>query len=364
MRSPWRLLALAAAITVSVASGVATAQTVSVIKAPPGAAVELVLNTTAIASTTATATGTAVLDVNLTARRGKDEIDATIFVDVCGDLRRILLIEPGVEGMPVPADCIRREISGVYVVRPVTSFVVNVAEPMPSVRFRQGRAPEAWLDPDAHPEGEGRDWGPLPTGLIAFGGAGVAMSQNQALIACGNVADCSGSGNRFALNAGIDVWFAPFLAVEGSFLRPADVTTTGRGLTADGGHRFTNYLDIRMATAGGKVGIPVGPVRLYGKGGITYSRLESVTTQTIYTSTDVGEEYPTIEGGTQNFGLRNTGWGWYAGGGGEIWVSRRLAVYGEMVYTPVGGDSSEGGEGSIKETVTSILGGIRFAITR
>lgn len=359
MRGPWRPLTCAAAITMTVAAGVATAQTVTVIKAPSGATVELVLNTATIGSTTATPAGLAILDVNLSARRGKDEIDTTIFVDACGLLRRIHFVEPGVQGLPAPGDCLRREIPGVYVVRNVTSFVIDVSDPMPSVRFRQGRAPDAWLNPEAEESGEGssREWGPMPTGVIAFGGAGLAMSNNQLGVACGNVTDCSGSGNRLALNLGLDVWFTSFLGVEGSYLRPTDVTVEGKG----DGHRFTNSLDIHLATAGGKVGIPAGPARFYAKGGITYSRVESLTTQTTYTVTGEGE-YPTIDGGYQSFGLSNTGWGWFAGGGAEIWFSKRLAFYGEYLHTPVGGASSVGGEGVIDETATSFLGGIRFKV--
>lgn len=358
MRGFWRPLAVAAVLSVT-AAGVAAAQTVTVIKAPPGSPVELVLNTSAIASTTTAADGSATLDVNLQARRGRTEIDANIFVDVCGPLHRVLFVEPGVQGMAVPAECTRREIAGVYIVRDVTTFVINLSGPLPTVRFRQGQAPASWLNPDLDTGGPGREWGPLPTGLVAFGGGGLSMFANQVFVACGNLEDCSGRENPLAFTGGIDIWFTPFLAAEGSFVGPLDVTANGGG----GTFRFDNSLSTQMVTGAGKIGIPLGPVRLYGKGGITYYRLDSVTTQTNdeYTITVDGVDQ-TVTGGTQSWGLKVTGWRWFYGGGSEFWLSKRLAIYGEFLYTPLKGESTEGDEGAINDSMTSILAGIKVRI--
>ncbi|MEW5982366.1 MAG: hypothetical protein AB1806_08335 [Acidobacteriota bacterium] len=361
MKGFWRLLAIVAALNVAGASGVAMAQSVSVIKAPPGARVELVLNTAQVGSTTANARGVATLTFDLSAQRGRTEIDATIFVDACEGLRRVLLIEPGVVGPAGPGECTRREIAGVYVLREVTSFVVDVSDPLPSVRFRQGPAPEAWLDPDAAQGGPSREWGPLPVGLIAFGGGGLSLFSNQVFVACGNEPECTGSRSRLAPTAGIDVWFKPFLGAEVSYVKPADVVSRSAGES----NRFDNTFDTQIVAAAGKIGVPMGRVRVYGKGGATYSRATSTTNQTIddYTVT-VDDVEQTIVGGTQSFGLRVTGWRWFAGGGAEVWVSPRVAIYGEFVRMPIKGTSAEGGEGTIDEAVNSTLAGIRIRITR
>ena len=143
MRAAWRPLCVAAAVNVIVAAA-AVAQTVVVTKAPPGSTVELVVNSSLAGSAAADPTGQARFTLTPELRGGKKESDAYVFVEYCDSARRVILIEPGMEGFP-GGQCPRREVPGAYVIREITTLVVSVAEPAPSVLVRQGRVPSAWL---------------------------------------------------------------------------------------------------------------------------------------------------------------------------------------------------------------------------
>ena len=145
MREFRRLLLLAAALTVTVAAGQATAQTVVVTKAPPGAAVELGLNAATIGTATADAAGIATLKVDLESRGRKPNADVRIFVDVCEKARRVTLVETGWEAPPPAAGCTRHEIFGVFYLQKITTLVVSAAEEAQAVWLKQGPAPDAWL---------------------------------------------------------------------------------------------------------------------------------------------------------------------------------------------------------------------------
>src|ERR1700752_3097857 len=109
MTKPWRPLALAAVLSVSVFAGAAAAQTVIVTKAPVGATIELVLNTAAVASGTADAEGNATLALDISKNANKAETDASIYVDVSGPkVRRVIGVERA-RHSPVPdSGCDRR----------------------------------------------------------------------------------------------------------------------------------------------------------------------------------------------------------------------------------------------------------------
>ena len=136
--SPWRPLALAAALTVTVAVGVATAQTVIVTNAPVGSTVELALNAATIGTATANSRGQATLAVDLSRHARKTETDVHIYIDVCGQMRRVQLAESGLQPPPQENGCTRREIVGLFVMRQVTTFVVDVTEPRPAVWIESG----------------------------------------------------------------------------------------------------------------------------------------------------------------------------------------------------------------------------------
>lgn len=363
MKVSWRRLALVAALYVTVGVGAAGAQTLIVRNAPPGSKVELVLNATTIGSTTVPAEGNATLPVNLAAHGGKAETDAHIFVDVCEGVRRVFLVEPGQQPAVPQVTCTRRELPEWFVLRHVTTLVVDVGAPTPNLWLRQGPVPKEWLVDQAPQadEGEegGRNWRPSPKGLVLFGGGGLASISKFGGLACGNVADCNSDGSGLAYSAGAALWITRFLAVEAAFLKPPDATVTGTG----DGLQFDSALDLKLFTLAGKVAVPLGPVRIYGKGGANYHRGNGTTTQTIDdTTVTVGGVVTTVKGGTQTFELKTDGWGWLYGGGIEAWVTGSFALYGEAGYTAAKGKSMSGGEGEIDERVTYAVAGVRVRI--
>jgi hypothetical protein len=354
-----RVLALAGALNLTLAAGAATAQTVIVMNAPRGSTVELLYNDTAVASATVGADGLVRLSMSPADRRGRAETDASIIVDTCGDdRRRVVLYEPGLQP-PVPeAGCARQELIGVFVVRDVSTFVLNVGGSQPNVRLRQGPAPEHWLS--AAPEGF-RPAPPLiaPRGLVLSLGGGLATFAKYVERSCGDVADCSGKTFRWTYAAGVTFWVTPNLAAEATYIRPGDATVQGTG----SGHTFEGALETEIVTLGGKIGATVGRGRLYGRGGFTFHRATSTTTQTINDTTIlVDDVIETIPGGTQTAVLETEGWGWTAGGGGEVWANRRIAFFGELVFATLKGGNRTGQEGALDERMTLFLGGLRIRL--
>ena len=142
-------------------------------KAPPGGTVELVVNSVLAGTATADSTGTATFALTAEARGGKTEADAYVFVEYCDTLRRVILIEPGMQGLP-GGQCPRREVPGAFVVRQITTLVVNVSETAPSVLVRQGKAPAAWLTDEVDRPPSRKAVNSPSRGLYGFGAGGIA----------------------------------------------------------------------------------------------------------------------------------------------------------------------------------------------
>ena len=357
---PWRRLALAAAINVTVGVGVVSAQTVIVKNAPPGSPVELVMNADTVASATVSPGGEAKLVGKLTGSAAETGTDVRILVDVCVNLRRVLLVERGMQPLPQEA-CSRREIGGVFVVRRVTSLVVDVAGPNPVVWLRQGPVPREWLGEGSALPARASVWRSSATGPVLFGGLDVARFKNAVATSCGNVEQCAGTRSLGSFTVGAAYWFTRYLAAEASYLKLGDVTVNGSG----GTFRFNSALDTEVLNVVGKVGAPIGGARIYGLGGANYHRATLTTNQTVDDVTIIVDDVEvTIPGGTQTFQLRTEGWGWLFGGGLEIWVARPFAIYVEAGYVALKGKDRDGGEGSINERVTYILAGARVHLGR
>src|SRR5205809_4816467 len=117
----WRLLAIAAALMMTAGAATAVAQTVLVRNAPPGIDVEAVLNDTVTAKGTTSPAGEVSLDLKLPV----PEMDSSVYVDICDKLRRVLVVDHN-KRPPLPAaGCDRREVSGVFWVRPINTLVVD-----------------------------------------------------------------------------------------------------------------------------------------------------------------------------------------------------------------------------------------------
>jgi len=356
MARPWRRLAFAAALCATAGVGVASAQTVIVKNAPPGSTVELVMNAVTVAAATVGPGGDAKLVGRLSGTAAEQGTDVRILVEVCVNVRRVLLVERGLQPPPLEA-CNRREIGGVFILRKVTSMVVDVGGPNPVVWLRQGSVPKEWLG--AGGPTPPRAWRTSAKGLVLFGGGDYTRFANAVAVSCGNVEQCSGKRYRGAFTVGAGYWFSEYFGVEGSYLKPADVTTDGTGST----YRFTGSLDTQTITVVGKIGAPIGPARLYGLAGASYDRATLTTTETIDDVTVIVDEVEvTLPGGTQTLQLKTGGWGWLFGGGLEVWVARKVAIYGEGGYIALKGGDRTGGEAQLNERVTYILAGVRVRL--
>lgn len=360
MRGPWRL-AVAAAIYVTVGAGLAAAQTVIVRNAPPDSAIELVLNNETIGSAKADAKGEGSLPVNLPAHGGREEADVNITLDVCEGVRRVLLVERGLQPPALQGqNCTRHQVAELFALRKVTSLVVDMGPATPTVWLRQGPPPADWLrDQTEEEKVASKARRPSPKGLVVGGGAGMVRIPGITGPACGGVEGCESDDFVFGFTGGISVWVTRWLAFEGTYIRPMNITAK-----ADAGYyRFETTFDTHIVNLGAKAGIPIGPVRIYGQGGTTYHQANNITDQTVDDTTVViGGEEQTLKGGTQTFTLRTDGWGYYFGGGLEAWVSPRWALYTEVVRSTLKGKTMDLGEGEIDTSATSIMAGIRLRI--
>ena len=206
MRESRRPLLLTAVLTVTVAAGAATAQTIVVTKAPPGATVELGLNAAVIGTAKADAAGMATLPVNLTAHGRRAETDVRIFVDVCDQARRVTLVEAGWQAAAAAPGCARQEIFGVFYVRAVTTIVVNASDQAQAVWIKQGPAPEAWLrDVPAGNPVDDRPALAVSAASIFFGGRGAGKYLSFDKVVCGpGYSSCSSDETQLAFRLGGD----------------------------------------------------------------------------------------------------------------------------------------------------------------
>ena len=347
MVNPWRLLLFAA--VVNVLPAVAAAQTVMVRNAPPKSTIELVVNTETVGSATADENGHASITATMFATSGKRETDANLYVDVCPDRRRVVLVERGEVAQNQDVACSRTESLGLFLVRPISTLVVNLSTAIPTVMLRQG--------PVSFEPRPGRT--PVPTGFIVFGGAGMAKFRDQILLACGNVSSCSGDEWGIAYTAGAEYWISRFLSAELAYGQRADLEIAGSGDT----FRFDSVVESQLTTITGKFGVPMGPVRLYAKGGANYLRASTGTTQTVDDTTVIidGVEQ-TVEGGTVRSQIDFSGWGWTFGGGLEAWIRPSFGIYAEFGISGLKGSPRSDVEGTLDDRVTHAVGGIRIRI--
>lgn len=336
MMKPMRLL-VAAALFVMTGSGVARAQTVMVRKAPPGETIEVFLNATKVASASVQADGEATLPLNLReSNAGKTEIDANIFIDVCDKIRRIIVVERGQPAAIQEPGCERRDIPGLYWVRHVNTLVVDVGGPNPTMMLVKG----------SYEPGRVRNWSStVPTGLIAFGGAGRADYRDVVLIACGTATTCNGDKAGLSFNGGLTFWLSRFLGAEASYFRPSKAKANGGGSN----YSFDTTLETNILMVGGRVGVPAGPVRISGLVGGNYQDSVQKTTDT-------------INGASQHTEVETRGWGWTWGGGMEIWVSSRIAISVDAGFAQLKGTPTGGGEVRLDERLRYINGGVRVRI--
>jgi hypothetical protein len=325
-------------------------QTVFVRGTAPGSALEVMINSARAASSTADAGGNARLEINLFAVLNKNDTTVHVFVDACGSVQRILLIESGQQPPPPEAGCIRRGVPDLFIVRRVTTLVVEAGGISPSVWIRQGPPPADWVGRGGPGAGR-RAWIPAATGLVLSGGLNLARFSDAVAVACGDAPQCTGQSSRRAFSAAATYWFGRFLAAEVSYLRPSDVTAAGGGTNFS----FNSDLETRMLTITGKVGRQFGPLRLYGLAGANRTAATFTNTQTVAAT-------PGGQGGTETFAFKTSGWGWLGGAGAEAWVQPWLGIYGEGGRAALRGKNVENAEGALDDHLTFFTIGVRVRI--
>jgi hypothetical protein len=264
-----------------------------------------------------------------------------------------------------PADdggCTRLAVPGSFVMRRVTTFLVEVGGASPVVWLAQGRAPLSWIrPPKPGEEGGGRSYGPLPTGLVLFGSPGLATYSDLTTVACGSATSCNSSFSRPSYAAGAAYWFNPFLAAEVQYVNPSRGVVSG----SDTNLHFDSSLGAPLLSIAGTVGRPFGRVRPYGRAGMNFHRATLHTTQTVdATSVTTGETTQTIPGGTQTLDLRTEGWGLVFGGGSEVWLSPRVALYGDLTRASLKGNAIDVPEGTIEDNAWLVQFGVRVHVWR
>jgi len=358
MTERWRLLGLAAALNFTLGTAIATAQTVHVRSAPAGTGVEISMGATPIGSGTADARGDATVQVKLPPNVPNSGTDVQIFVDACGKVSRILLAERGLEPPNPEAGCERKQVMGFYLMRPLTSLVVDVAAP--SVWLRQGSVPPEWL---SHEVGaiEAISRRPSPKGLVLFGAGGFVKVRDVVALSCGDVGDCVGHDFRPDLAVGVAYWLTRYLGVEMAYVKPRAVTAIG----SQTGSAFNSSLEIQLFNVVAKGGVPIGPVRFYGQVGADYHQAKSTTQQTIDTVTlTVDDTEQVVPGGTQTSVLHTQGWGLLFGGGLEGWVTSSFGLFAEVDYGRLKGPVINSTEGGIDDRITLLLFGVRLHLGR
>jgi hypothetical protein len=182
---------------------------------------------------------------------------------------------------------------------------------------------------------------PLPRGFVMFAGGGLTSFRDVLTVNCGTAQPCSGDGSPYAYTFGATYWITRNFGVEGSFLHPQKIKISGGD-----GFTFNTEMNTDIWNILGKAGVQAGPVRLYGQGGMSYHQATHVTNQTI------GDA-------SQRFEVQTEGWSYVYGGGAEIWVKPRVAIFGELDIARVKGKATDESEMQIDDRARSIIAGIR-----
>lgn len=350
-----------AAVCVALAAPPASAQTVLVRNAPPGATIEILMNAKALPAATADANGDATLAVGLPGTQ--EEADVHIFTEACGNVRRLLLVERGLQPPASTQPCDRRDVYGFFLVRRVTTLVVDMERPDVAVFIRQGPVPAAWLARGAEAEAAaGRRLPPASRGLMVSAGIGIATPSNFSTDTCGDVTNCSVSDLKGSLSVGASYWLKSWIGAQATFVRPGSATANGSGDS----FRFSTSRQLRYVLLGGMVGGAIGGVRIYGQGGATYHGASLTTSETADDKTLTLADGTTqvVPGGTQSFELKTQGWGWYAGAGTEIWFKPAIAMYIDGGVAKLKGAAVGTADGAMNDNVVTLTVGARIHLGR
>jgi len=331
-----RFLTVTLVVAATVGFGTASAQTVIVRSATAGAPVELTMNGGAAVTATADSAGDATLAVP--ARTAEDDVQ--MHVDVCGNLVRVLVVSRGVQPAAPGPNCARTDFPSTFVMRAVTTFVVDISEQTAVVHLSQGPPPPEWVSRGPVVHGK-IAWSTPSTGLALSAGVGFSTFSDAVTVACGTATPCDSGNFGGTVTLGAEYWIKPYVAAQVGYLKPADVTATG-GDT----YTFDSRQQARVFFIGGKGGAVTGPVRIYGQGGLNHHEATTTVVETINSV-------------TTTLAQKSTGWSWFAGGGAEAWFSRFVAIYGELQLVNFSAKPEGGGEGGVNDRATLFIFGVR-----
>ena len=122
--------------------------------------------------------------------------------------RRVVIVERDRLPPAPEAGCTRRQISGVFWVRPVNTIVIDAGGANPTLLLIKGSYS---LDPDKPDRPRTASLG----GLVVFGGGGFGAFRDVRALACGNVTPCGGHDSGLGYTAGATYWFGRFVGAEG-----------------------------------------------------------------------------------------------------------------------------------------------------
>src|SRR5262245_22613928 len=211
-------LVLTAALIAIATARAADAQTVMVRSAPPGSTIELTMNGGTPVSATADAEGDATLSVP--ARTSEDDVQ--VHVDVCGNLVKVLMVSRGVQPSAGTAGCTRTDFPSTFLMRPVTTFVVDITEQSAAVHVTQGPPPPEWVRRGPAVR-TGVPWSTPTPGLALSAGFGFSMFGNASAVQCGTASPCTKNDAGGAVSLGADYWITRNIAAHIGYLKPADV---------------------------------------------------------------------------------------------------------------------------------------------
>ncbi|HEX6465378.1 MAG TPA: outer membrane beta-barrel protein, partial [Vicinamibacterales bacterium] len=227
-------------------------------------------------------------------------------------------------------------------VRTVNTIVFDLGGPAPALLLVRGSY--VYVEPRA--EDAPRIWRPLPTGLVVSGGAGYGKLSGLFSQACGDASPCSGTNTGLGgYTFGVTYWIKRWIGAEAAYAKPRQMKATG-GDT----YSFTSTQDTDIFTITGKGGVPAGPVRFFGEAGINYHQGTWSTSETI----DVA---------SQTLQYKTHGWSYVWGGGAEVWIWKKVAIYGDLGVIHVKGNANTGGEAQLNDTVRYIFSGAKFSLT-
>jgi len=354
---PRRSLALAFALSAILSARSASGQTVMIQNAPAGAAIEVTFNGASAATATADQNGDATLSVGAS----RPDTDVLIFVDSCAANVRVQLAGRGLQPAPTLPGCTRVDAGSIFIMRSVTTFVIDIT-PSVAIHVAQGPPPPEWMLRGPASVRKGTMLHGTPgKGLVLTVGAGGSAFGSLADKACGNVPECLNTHGGVAFSASAEYWFARFVAAEIGYFRPADVTVDGNPT----GYTFNSRIQTRVLTLLGKGAVTAGPARVYGLGGWNRHEATYTTTETISSKTIVVDNVTqTIPGGTQSFGWQTEGWGWVAGGGAEAWINKWLAIYGEFNVVQIQGSPVSGIGDGVDDEMRLAFFGVRVRLGR